>query len=501
MKTVGVHAALLTVSTKLSANDSNKGAERHATYNEPFRPQLHFTPPAGWMSDPCGMVYYKGEYHLHYQANPDPRGWGSKWAHALSKDLVHWTHQAPSLVKDKEHGGCWSGSAVVDYNNTAGFQTGSEKVLVLFFTKVTKAQGQTVGLAYSNDRGRTWRRYPSNPVTVPNDGNEHFRDPKVIWHEPSKRWIMVISRGYTAAGNVYRSTNLKEWELAGKAPNGECPDMFELAVPGGKDKKWLYLCGDYPMTPNGVGAKYFIGTFDGSNFTAESQALRLGGNFFVGQSFANMPAQDKRRIWMGWKWLKTEGNLGPWTGGIQTIPVELTLGKIDNKELRLFYNPARELQTLRSKHIKCGKQTISERCSILTDKGIGGELFECIADFEPDCAEEFGLHFRKGGNALCTVGYNAIDKKIVFRDATGKEKVSQPLPLDKGRVKLHLLLDRSVIDIFGNGGQTWNCSFFKADRKNTAIELYAKAGTAKLVSLDLWKLIPIGYENSWQGPM
>jgi len=488
LKTVGAHAALLAIPTKLPASSKNQGSNTLDAYNEPFRPQFHFTPTTGWMNDPCGMVYYKGEYHLHYQANPDPKGWGNRWAHAVSKDLVHWTHLPPALIKDKEHGGCWSGSAVVDSNNTAGFQTGKENVLVIFFTKVTKAQGQTVGLAYSNDRGRTWQRYPANPVIVPADGNKDFRDPKVIWHEPSKQWIMAISRGYTAPGGLYRSTNLKEWEFAGNAPNGECPDIFELAVPGTQDKKWLYLCGDYPTTPNGVGAKFFIGDFDGSNFTAQSQALRLAGNFFVGQLFSDMPAKDGRRIWMGWKWLKNEGNLGPWAGGIQTIPVELTLGKLDNKELRLFYNPARELQSLRTQHVHFTDQTITEHCSILTDKGINGELFECIAEFEPGRAQEFGLQFRKGDNTTCTVGYNATDKKIFFRDPTGKEKVSQPLPLEKGRVKLHLLLDRSVIDIFGNGGQTWNCAFFKADRKNTGIEFFAKGAPARLLAMDLWKL-------------
>ena len=492
-KTVGFGAAALALSPKVSAEENQASPSPPAAYDEPYRPQFHFTPPQGWMNDPCGMVYHEGEYHLHYQANPNPKGWGDRWAHAVSKDLVHWEHRDPALIQDEKHGGCWSGAAAVDTNNTAGFQTGKEKVIVLFFTKVTKAQGQTVGLAYSNDRGRSWQRYPDNPVIIPSDGNKDFRDPNVIWHEPSKKWILVISRGYTAQGDVYQSTDLKQWEHIGKAPNGECPDMFELPLPGKKEKKWLYVCGDYPKTPNGVGGKYFIGNFDGKNFQAESPVYRLGGNFFVGQSFTDMPANDGRRIWMGWKWLKGEGSFGPWTGGVQTVPVELSLGAVGDDELRLFYYPARELKSLRTDHFQFRNEAINEKCSLLTDQGIRGELFECIVEFQLDSAEEFGLQFRKGAGGACVVGYNTTAKKIVFRDAAGNEKISQPLTLQGNTLKLHLLLDRSVVEIFGGNGQTWNCAFFRGDPKNKGVELYARKGVVKLDSLNVWRL-----KSIWQ---
>lgn len=483
----GMGVASLALFTSFFPVNGQKNCMDKDLYNELYRPQFHITPAYGWMNDPCGMVYYRGEYHLHYQANPDnPNGWGSQWSHVVSKDLVHWYYLPPSLVQDEKYGGCSTGSCVVDWNNTSGFQTGNEKVIVMIFT-ITNP-GQTQGLAYSNDRGRTWERYPGNPVIVANDGNKDFRDPKVFWFETSGKWIMVVSRGYTASGDIFQSADLKNWEHIGKAPNGECPDMFQLPVRGSKNSKWLYLCGDYPMAPNGTGAKYFIGHFDGKNFLPESGPLRLAGNFFVGQSFTDLPSTDGRRIWIGWKWLSDEGQFGSWTGGFQTIPVELSLRDLSGKGLQLCYQPVHELQALRTTAFKFNITTIDENCSIIADKHIEGELFECIAEFQLDSAKEFGLEFRKGSDKKCVVGYHTHEKKIFFQDAEGKEKIAQPLEPQNGVVKLHLLIDRSVIDIFGNDDFSWNCSFFKSDPQDKKIELYAKGGKVKLLSMRLWKL-------------
>jgi fructan beta-fructosidase len=466
---------------------SNNLYKKQILYDEPYRPQFHLTPGFGWMNDPCGMVYYRGEYHLHYQANPDnPKGWGSQWTHAVSKDLVNWHHLTPSLRQDEKYGGCSTGSCVVDWNNTSGFQTGKEKVIVMVFT-ITNP-GQTQGVAYSNNRGRTWERYPGNPVIKASDGNEDFRDPKIFWFESTGKWIMVVSRGYTAPGNIYQSEDLKNWEHIGKGPNGECPDMFRLNVPESKDKQWLYLCGDYPMAQNGIGAKYFIGNFDGKDFKIKYGPLRLAGNFFVGQSFSDLPSGDGRRIWIGWKWLSNEGPFGPWTGGFQTIPVELSLAKTDDNKLQLRYQPVRELKTLRTKHFSLKYETVNENCYFLSRQEIHGELFECIATFQLDRAKEFGLKFRTGLNNTCLVGYNSVENKIFFSDGAGKEKISQFLFPENNTIKLHLLIDRSVIDIFGNDGLTWNCAFFKADPQDQGIELYAKGGTVKLIAFDLWQL-------------
>ena len=454
-----------------------------------YRPQFHFTPSKGWMNDPCGMFYHDGDYHLHYQWNPDLGGWGKHWAQVVSQDLIHWKPWPVSLSKDPVLGECWSGSGLVDADNTGGFKTGKEDVLVLVFTINTASEGQAVGLAYSNDRGRTWTRYAQNPVIRRPDQNKDFRDPKVFWHAPSTRWILVVSRGYTAPGNIYSSSDLKHWTLLGEVPNGECPELFELPIEGQPGKtKWVYAAGDYPMTPNGLGMKYFLGDFDGKVFGNRSPAYRFGGNFFVGQSFSQVPHADGRRIWMGWKWLDKHGTFGPWTGGILTIPVALTLRDIPSLGLRLCQNPVKELQSLRGKHFHFDRQTIAERNTLLSSRGVQGELLEIIARFQLDTAAEFGLQLRQGPQGHGTVGYNTAKQEVFFAPAAGPNGPVQALaPRDKV-VQLHILLDRSVVDIFGNDGITWSCEFFKADPKNLGMELYAKGGTVQLLSLDLWKL-------------
>ena len=207
--------------------------------------------------------------------------------------------------------------------------------------------------------------------------------------------------------------------------------MFQLTVPGSLNKKWLYLCGDYPMAPNGTGAKYFIGNFDGKNFHAESGQLRLAGNFFVGQLFGDIPASDGRRIWMGWKWLNDEGDFGPWTGGFQTIPVELSLMETSDHKLQLKYQPVKELQALRKKRLMIRNKVIWPNSNHLIEQKFHGELIECIAVFLLDSAKEFGFMIRKGLNTASVLKYDVADERITFTDTAGKEKFSQRIGTTK----------------------------------------------------------------------
>jgi fructan beta-fructosidase len=488
-------ALLLAPLAALNAADS----PAPATYDEPNRPQLHFTPAKGWLNDPVGMFYHKGEYHLHYLGAPgkaNGMGWGDTWVHLVSKDMLHWQELAPSV--SGAGGSIGGGSVVVDAKNSSGLQSGDEKPLVLFWNSMKSIPGdgfvggpwraeQKVHTAHSTDRGRTWTPSTSNPILASTDGNADFRDPSVFWHEATQRWVMLVCRGYHDFCDVFTSADLKSWNRVGKAPNGEEPRLLQLPVRGTSETKWVFLGGDYPMSPPQLGGKYFIGDFDGKNFTAESGARRLGGNHFVGSSINHMP--DNRQIWMGWKWLRDEGAPGPWTGGPVTIPVELTLGKDPEEELCLFYSPAKELQTLRQQPVQLRDQTIGENSTLLTDKGIKGELFEVIAEFEIGKAKEFGIEFCKGPGGSFKIGYEVSGRKLTLRDPSGHELLSQLLLAKRGRVKLHLLLDRTMLDAFGNDGITWNCAFFKAEQPaQQGIELYAKGGPVKLLSLDLWPL-------------
>jgi fructan beta-fructosidase len=467
-----------------------------STYDEPNRPQFHFTPPANWLNDPVGMFYYEGEYHLHYLGAPDkPGGWGYTWSHYVSKDLLSWQPLAPSVPGEKKTS-IGGGSVVVDVQNTSGLQVGKEKPLVLFWNTMSAIPSdgfvggpwraeQKVWRTHSTDRGRTWQA-DEKPILVPTDGNLDFRDPSVIWHEATQRWVMLVCRGYHDFCDVFSSADLKSWQHVGKAPNGEEPRLVQLPVRGTSDKKWVFLGGDYPMSPPQLGGKYIIGDFDGKNFIAESGVRRLGGNHFVGSSFANLP--DGRQVWTGWKWLRDEGSPGPWTGGPLTLPVELSLDRDLEDKIVLHYAPVKELQSLRLQPVEIHEQTIGEACTLLTDKGVKGELFEVIAEFEIGKAKEFGLEFRKGPAGSFKIGYDVSGRKLTLRDPHGTELLSQILHAKRGRVKLHLLLDRSMVDVFANDGITWNCAYFKADPADQGIELYTKGGPVKLLTLDFWPL-------------
>ena len=251
-------------------------------YKEKHRPQFHFSPEANWMNDPNGMVYYEGEYHLFYQYYPDATVWGPMhWGHAVSKDLVHWEHLPIALYPDSL-GWIFSGSAVVDRNNTSGFGKNGKDPLVAIFShhsqpieKTGSDKFQYQSIAYSNDRGRTWTMYEGNPV-VPNPGIRDFRDPKVIWHEETQKWIMTV----TALDHIkfYASSDLKSWKYLsdfGKTVGShdgvwECPDLFPLVDDKGQ-KKWVLLQNMNPGNPNGgSGCQYFIGDFDGKKFTLDN---------------------------------------------------------------------------------------------------------------------------------------------------------------------------------------------------------------------------------------
>ncbi|MEV0243146.1 GH32 C-terminal domain-containing protein [Streptomyces sp. NPDC050674] len=248
-------------------------------YTETYRPQFHFTPQKNWMNDPNGLVYYKGEYHLFYQYNPNGDSWGDmSWGHAVSKDLVHWEELPLALSHDHEEM-VFSGGAVVDWNNTTGFGTKENPPMVAIYTSAYRHGGkQAQSLAYSTDRGRTWTKYQGNPVI--DIGSDNFRDPKVQWYAPTKSWLMTVSLSAEHKVRFYSSKNLKDWEQQSEfGPAGatggvwECPDLFPLAVDGDPKKtKWVLVVN---LNPGGIAggsaAQYFVGDFDGKKFTPEDK--------------------------------------------------------------------------------------------------------------------------------------------------------------------------------------------------------------------------------------
>lgn len=306
-------------------------------YKEANRPQLHFTPKRGWHNDPNGLIYYEGEYHLFYQHNPYERDWGNMhWGHAVSKDLIRWEELPLALYPD-EHGTMFSGSAVIDYGNTAGFNKGKTPAMVAVYT-ADNPEKQLQCIAYSLDKGRTWVKYEGNPVIDSKAiwNSKDTRDPKVFRYEPNNEWVMVLNE--RDGHSIYTSSDLKKWKYESHVTGfWECPELFELPVDGDKNKKkWVMY---------GASGTYMIGSFDGKKFTPESgKYYYTTGTIYAAQTFTNIPEADGRRIQIGWGRV-THPDM-PFKSQM-LLPTELTL-RTTKDGIRLFSNPVREAEQLQT---------------------------------------------------------------------------------------------------------------------------------------------------------
>jgi len=286
------------------------------------RPLVHFTAPSGWINDPNGLVYFEGEYHLFYQYiphRPDGGVGGSfspHWGHAVSADLVQWSHLPIALYPD-HLGAIYSGSVVVDWHDTSGL-FGGRSGLVAIFTHHNASSAplgpEVQSIAWSADRGRTWTAYPDNPV-IANPGVRDFRDPKVFWHVPTGRWVMVVTYGGDRV-RFYSSANLRDWSQTGEFGAGqgaqsatwECPDLFELPVDGDpRHTYWVLNVSTYhaAAVSDRVGMQYFVGDFDGVTFrNANPAGLVLttdqGCDNYAAVTWSDVPANDGRRVMIGW---------------------------------------------------------------------------------------------------------------------------------------------------------------------------------------------------------
>jgi fructan beta-fructosidase len=433
-----------------------RGAD--ALYKEKHRPQFHFTSRRGWLNDPNGLVYHKGEYHLFYQHNPYGWDWGNMhWGHAVSTDLVHWRELPIALYPRRFDDWCFSGSAVVDRKNTSGFKTGAEDVLVAAYTST----GRGECIAYSNDHGRTWTDYRENPV-VKHTG----RDPKVIWHETSRRWVMAVFDETAGKSHIvfYNSADLKRWQFQSRIEGFfECPEIFELPVDG-KDqaRKWVLYAAD---------GKYLLGKFDGKSFTPESGKHQLWhGNFYASQTFNGSP--DGRRIQIGW------GNGITFPGmpfnQQMTFPCQLTL-RTTADGVRLFAEPVKEIETIRGKRHAWSDQALKPGDNLLA--GITGDLFEIRVEFDPAGASAFGFTVRG-----VPVVYDVRKREISCNKRTA------PLPPLDAKVRLHLLIDRGSFEVFGNDGRVaLSVGVIPADEQK-AVAVFSRGGSTRLHSLEVFEL-------------
>ena len=483
-------------------------------YDEPFRPQFHFTPARNWMNDPNGLVYYKGEYHLFYQYNPFGNEWGHmSWGHAISRDLVHWQHL--SVAIPEENGVMiFSGSAVVDWHNSSGFCKSSSPVdhscLVAIYTGYTGKE-QNQNLAYSNDRGRTWTRYSGNPVIDLHLAD--FRDPKVFRDEPRHRWVMVTALSPQRKLRFFASTDLKHWTaLSDFGPAGaiggawECPDLFQLPVQGEPGMtRWVLSVNVNPGgVAGGSGDQYFIGQFDGTRFTNENASDQTlwagyGKDFYASTSFSDIPTSDGRRIWMGWldNWeYAARVPTSPWRGQ-QSIPRALSLARTP-QGIRLVQEPVAELRALRGRHVSVEDQTVEAADGLLQSEAVKGDTLEIAAQFDAGSAAEFGLKVRKGVAEETVIGIDRVNALLfVDRIRSGETsfdsrfpgRQAAPLSVAPGKtINLHLFVDRCSVEAFANNGPAVISDLIFPSPSSQGLELYSKGGKAHIVSLNVWNL-------------
>jgi fructan beta-fructosidase len=482
-------------------------------HNENYRPQFHFTPAKNWMNDPNGPIYYEGEYHLFYQYNPFDIAWGHmSWGHAVSRDLVHWKH-LPIALSEENGVMIFSGSTVVDWHNSSGFchGTGTEfaPCLVAIYTGHSNKL-ETQNLAYSNDRGRTWTKYADNPVIDLHLAS--FRDPKVFWHEGTHRWVMVTVLASQHKVRFFGSTDLKHWTaLSDFGPAGatggvwECPDLFSLPVDGDASKtKWVLSVNLPRGAERGWSNQYFIGWFDGTSFSSESSPAKVlwvdyGADFYASTSFSELPKSDRRRIWMGWltNW-EYAARVPPdrWRGA-QSIPREVRLKRFAD-DIRLVQEPIVELRVLRARHAKLENRSIEAANNLLKSKKVHGDTLEIAAEISAEDAAEFGLKVRKGDGEETVIGVDT-KKPSLFMDRTRSSDVSfdghfasrdaGPIRLTAGKsVKLHIFVDRSSVEVFGNDGETVLSETIFPKPGSDGIELYSRDGRARVLKLDVWNL-------------
>jgi len=443
-------------------------------YQESLRPQYHFTarqwtvhklnpvirpePPhggeEGWLNDPNGLVYYKGEWHLF--AN----GAGSYWVHAVSQDLVHWKELPPKLLRDPVLGNTASGSAVVDWNNTSGLGTEKEKALLAFFTGW---KDKVQCMAYSIDRGRSWVKHPMNPILRHAD-----RDPKVFWYERESKWVMIIYGPPGRSYNFFGSRDLKNWEKLSTYPDMyECPDIFQLPLDGDTRKiKWVLSDGN---------GSYVIGQFDGTRFHTEQkkEALDYGFNFYATQTWSDVPKEDGRCIQMAWM----RGGKFPEMPFNQqlTFPCVLSLQTVGEKMILCRY-PVQEITRLYKKEHSWENINISHGNNLLNE--IQGDLFDIEIEFEP--GESDALGFKIHGN---DVQYTTKTKAVVSC-RTHPMKIDSP----DGSVHLRILVDRTSVEVFCNRGVITGANCILPIKDGPPPKLYINGGDAIIRSLKVREL-------------
>lgn len=467
-------------------------------YGENYRPQFHFTPERNWMNDPNGLVFYKGQYHLFYQYNPFANVWGHmSWGHAVSKDLIHWK-QLPVALEEENGIMIFSGSAVVDTKNSSGLGSIQNPPLVAIYTGSTDTL-QTQNLAYSTDNGLLWTKYKSNPVL--NENKKDFRDPNVFWYAPEKKWIMSLSYPTTHQIAFYSSVNLRDWKQVGIfGPAGdttgvwECPDLMRVPIydqPG--SYKWVLL------TSQNATMQYFVGNFDGKNFTSETPngtTLKpdYGTDYYAAIAYHSNPIE--KPVSIGWvnNWnYANQIPTYPWKGAA-SLPRTLQLKKI-NDVWQLIQQPVAALATLRKQPVIYSNKKINKTTELLPFKG---NVWESEIIMQPAATGETGLQLAVGNGLALNISYNAAAKQLVINRNNTPDYFSAafaarptsiaPVRLLNNELKLQVFFDKSIVEVFvNNGEQVLTVQVFPAE-ENNGVALYSTGENALFKRVTFWPM-------------
>lgn len=461
--------------------------EETVAYNdENFRPNYHFTPQQNWMNDPNGMFFLNGTYHLFYQYYPEGNVWGPMhWGHATSRDMILWEEQPIALEPD-DMGYIFSGSAVVDENNTSGFGDGTTPPVIAIFTyhdpqgeEEGRIDYQTQAIAYSLDEGKTWTKYEGNPV-IENPDIKDFRDPKVIWDKEHQQWLMALATVDRTL--FYSSPNLKDWELLSEFGQGtgahdgvwECPDFFPMQVDGTGETKWVLIQSLNPGGYNGgSGTQYFVGDFDGKEFKVDPSMENLpekhsfwidyGKDNYAGVTWSNIPESDGRHLFIGWmsNWLYAQEVPTTTWRSAMTIARELSLKKTGD-QYRIFSLPVEELDKYKTSAAQTGESRTGRTLNIPSEIDLTkAEISFTINDLE-EKKYEFSLNNPEG--EILKFGYDHSEKQF-FIDRTNSGLVdfsedfasglsTAPRTSTSGSLSVLMLVDRTSIELFFDNGET-----------------------------------------------
>lgn len=477
------------------------------TNKEYYRPVYHHTPLYGWMNDPNGMFYKDGEWHLYYQWNPYGSKWQNMtWGHSSSRDLVNWEHH-PAAIEANGLGAVFSGSSVVDKENTAGF---GKNAVVSLYTSAGASQIQS--MAHSEDNGQTFEIYPGNPVITL---ESEARDPNMFWDAANNRWVLTLAHPLEHEMLIFTSPDLKNWTLQNAFGKGigaqdgvwECPDLFKLKVDGTDQEKWVLVCNINPGGPFGGSAtQYFVGDFDGTTFKADTDAkgtiptkwMDYGKDHYATVSWSDAP--DNRRVLLGWmsNWQYAAEVPTMQFRSANTLPREAGLFKDADGQIYLSSTPSPELTALRDKTVvNVNKKSIGRKASRFALPATNSGVCEILLELDSRKAHVVNIDIANKNGECVALKYNTTDHTLTFdRRKSGIVNFSQDFPAvtvaptfeSDNKITLRIFIDRSSMEVFANDGKSVMTNLVFPTAPYSTLSVSSDGGKAKIENLKIYSI-------------